>query len=196
MSVSHSHFPPPLISDSHSIVSAVMAFIFLFMVIMFSLKYLVSMFSGLASLVIHRIPEVSAKKKYAETSQVKNICRNVSYDMWGISGVCTLALASLRDFRSRCLCSCSTSLSKMGIYAAPRGRGVLEEMGTYPREYGTVCRYPFCRIRQSVPTLPILPNFFFGEVGIEIRQSGHRKSAKWARGWAEIGRRNGIENQS
>ena len=34
---------------------------------------------------------VSAKK-YAETSQVKNICRNVSYDMWGISGGCTLAL--------------------------------------------------------------------------------------------------------
>ena len=31
-------------------------------------------------------------KKYAETSQAKNICRNVSYDMWGMSGVCTLAL--------------------------------------------------------------------------------------------------------
>ena len=30
--------------------------------------------------------------KYAETSQAENICRNVSYDMWGISGVCTLAL--------------------------------------------------------------------------------------------------------
>ena len=47
-----------------------------------------------------KIPEVSAKtwqrtfrqKNYAETSQAKNICRNVSYDMWGISGVCTLAL--------------------------------------------------------------------------------------------------------
>ena len=35
--------------------------------------------------------DVSAKK-YAETSQAKNICRNVSYDIWGISGVCTLAL--------------------------------------------------------------------------------------------------------
>ena len=31
------------------------------------------------------------------------------------------------------LCSCSLSLSKMGIYAAPRGRGALEEMRTYPR---------------------------------------------------------------
>ena len=31
------------------------------------------------------------QKKYAETSQAKNICRNVSYDMWGISGACTLA---------------------------------------------------------------------------------------------------------
>ena len=31
-------------------------------------------------------------KKYAETSQAKNIYRYVSYDMWGISGVCTLAL--------------------------------------------------------------------------------------------------------
>ena len=31
------------------------------------------------------------------------------------------------------LCSCSTTLSKMGIYAAPRGRGALEEMRTYPR---------------------------------------------------------------
>ena len=46
-------------------------------------------------------------------------------------------------------------------------------------EYGTVCRNPFCRIRQSVPTLPILPNFFsakwaskFSRVGIETRQSG------------------------
>ena len=35
--------------------------------------------------------DVSAKK-YAETSQAKNICRNVSYDMWSISGVCTLVL--------------------------------------------------------------------------------------------------------
>ena len=35
--------------------------------------------------------DVSAKK-YAETSQAKNTCRNVSYDIWGISGVCTLAL--------------------------------------------------------------------------------------------------------
>ena len=46
-----------------------------------------------------RIPDVLAKdvsgkkgsgrfvKKYAERSQAKNICRNVSYDMWGISGV-------------------------------------------------------------------------------------------------------------
>ena len=33
-----------------------------------------------------------SSKKYAETSQAKNICRNVLYDMWGISGVCTLAL--------------------------------------------------------------------------------------------------------
>ena len=52
-----------------------------------------------------RIPDVSTKdvsertcrrtfrqNKYAETSQAKNICRNVSYDLWGISGVCTLAL--------------------------------------------------------------------------------------------------------
>ena len=47
-----------------------------------------------------RIPHASAKtwrrtfrqKKYAETSQAKNICRNVSCDMWGISDVCTLAL--------------------------------------------------------------------------------------------------------
>ena len=46
-------------------------------------------------------------------------------------------------------------------------------------QYGTVCRNPFCRIRQSIPTLPILPNFYsanwaseFGRVGIEIRQSG------------------------
>ena len=31
------------------------------------------------------------------------------------------------------LCSCSTSLSKMGIKAAPRGRRAVEEMGTYPR---------------------------------------------------------------
>ena len=31
------------------------------------------------------------------------------------------------------LCSCSTSLSKMGRLAAPSGRGALEEMGTYPR---------------------------------------------------------------
>ena len=31
------------------------------------------------------------------------------------------------------LCSCSTSLSKMGIKAAPRSRGALEEMGTNPR---------------------------------------------------------------
>ena len=31
-------------------------------------------------------------QKNAEMSQAKNICRNVSYDMWGISGVCTLAL--------------------------------------------------------------------------------------------------------
>ena len=31
------------------------------------------------------------------------------------------------------LCSCSTSLSKMGIYAAPMGRGALDEMRTYPR---------------------------------------------------------------
>ena len=31
------------------------------------------------------------------------------------------------------LCSCSTSLSKMELLAAPRGRGALEEMGTYPR---------------------------------------------------------------
>ena len=50
------------------------------------------------------IPDVSAKdvsaktwrrtfrqKKYAETSQANIICRNVWYDMWGISGVCTLA---------------------------------------------------------------------------------------------------------
>ena len=53
--------------------------------------------------------DVSAKK-YTETSQAKNICRNVSYDMWGISRVCTLALIvakpqlplrSLRDLRSR-----------------------------------------------------------------------------------------------
>ena len=35
--------------------------------------------------------DVSAKK-YAETSQAENICRNVSYDMCGISDVCTLAL--------------------------------------------------------------------------------------------------------
>ena len=35
--------------------------------------------------------DVSAKK-YAETSQAENTCRNVSYDIWGISGVCTLAL--------------------------------------------------------------------------------------------------------
>ena len=35
--------------------------------------------------------EISAKK-YAETSQAKNICRNVSYHMWGISGVNMLAL--------------------------------------------------------------------------------------------------------
>ena len=31
-------------------------------------------------------------KQNAETSQAENICRNVSYNMWGISGVCTLAL--------------------------------------------------------------------------------------------------------
>ena len=31
------------------------------------------------------------------------------------------------------LCSCSTSLSKMAIKAAPKGRRALEEMGTYPR---------------------------------------------------------------
>ena len=40
-------------------------------------------------------------------------------------------------------------------------------------EYGTVCRNPFCRIRPSVPALPILPNFF--------RQSGHQNLAKWAK---------------
>ena len=33
-----------------------------------------------------------SEKKYAETSQAKNISRNVSYDIWGISGVCMLAL--------------------------------------------------------------------------------------------------------
>ena len=55
--------------------------------------------------LLPRISEVSAKNvstktwrrtfrenKYAETSQAKNICRNVSYDMWSISGVCTLSL--------------------------------------------------------------------------------------------------------
>ena len=31
------------------------------------------------------------------------------------------------------LCSCSTSLSKMGTWAAPRGCGALEEMRAYPR---------------------------------------------------------------
>ena len=31
------------------------------------------------------------------------------------------------------LCSCSTSLSKMGIKAAPRGREALKDMRTYPR---------------------------------------------------------------
>ena len=35
--------------------------------------------------------DVSAKK-YAETSQAKNICQYVSCGMWGISGVSTLAL--------------------------------------------------------------------------------------------------------
>ena len=35
--------------------------------------------------------DVSAKKS-AESSQAKNICRNISYDMWGKSDVCTLGL--------------------------------------------------------------------------------------------------------
>ena len=47
-------------------------------------------------------------------------------------------------------------------------------------EYETVCRNPFCRIRQSVPTLPILPNFF--------RQSGHRNSAKWVSKFGKVGK--------
>ena len=34
-----------------------------------------------------------------------------------------------------CLFSCSTSFNKMGAYAAPRGRGALEEMGTYPTRF-------------------------------------------------------------
>ena len=68
--------------------------------------------------------DVSAKK-YAETSQAKKTQAIIfSYDMWGISGVCTLALtvakASSHRSASRSpfplgLCSCSTSLSKMGI---------------------------------------------------------------------------------
>ena len=41
-------------------------------------------------------------------------------------------IASRSPFRLG-LRSCSTSLSKMGIWAAPRGRGALEEMRTYPR---------------------------------------------------------------
>ena len=39
--------------------------------------------------------DVSAKKN-AGTSQAKINCRNVSYDMWGISGVCMLALTAAK----------------------------------------------------------------------------------------------------
>ena len=46
-------------------------------------------------------------------------------------------------------------------------------MQEHTQEYGTVCRNPFCRIRQSVPTLPILPNFF---------------SAKWASKFGKVGK--------
>ena len=63
------------------------------------------------------------------------------------------------------LCSSSTSLSKMGIKAAARGRGALEEMGTYPRH--VLCfasflhlrSYRFSRILQT-GILQIGPNQF------------------------------------
>ena len=78
------------------------------------------------------------------------------------------------------LCSCSTSLSKMGIQAAPRDRGVLEEMGTYPRH--VLC----------FPT-PAVSHF--------LRNHGNTVwafaiSLVQSTGCAKIGRRNGIENQS
>ena len=83
------------------------------------------------------------QKKFAETSQAKIFCRNVSYDMWAYPVYARSPPTSQRPapttIASRSpfplgLCSCSTSLSKMGIKAAPRGRGALEEMGTYPRD--------------------------------------------------------------
>ena len=50
--------------------------------------------------------------------------------MWGICCECTIASRSPVPLD---LCSCLTSLGKMGKQAAPRGRGALEEMGTYQR---------------------------------------------------------------
>ena len=49
------------------------------------------------------------------------------------------------------LCTCSTSLSKMGTYAAPRGRGALEEMGTYPRHVLYFSRKFYLRQFDFVP---------------------------------------------
>ena len=43
------------------------------------------------------------------------------------------------------LCSCSTSLSKMGTQAVARDRGVQEEMGTYPRHVLHFSRNLFLR---------------------------------------------------
>ena len=80
--------------------------------------FLISQFAGGCSSYIN------STKKYAETSQAKIICRNVSYEMWGISGVCTLSLTVAKTtpttIASRSpfplgLCSCSTSLSNMGL---------------------------------------------------------------------------------
>ena len=106
---------------------------------------------------IIRIPDVSAQdvsaqdvsaktwrrtfrqKKYAETSQAKKFAgtSRMIYAMYARSPSpsqrpAPTTIASRSPFPLG-LCSCSTSLSKMGIYAAPRGRGALEEMGTYPR---------------------------------------------------------------
>ena len=80
-----------------------------------------------------RLKKLGEMTKHVRRNGIR---RSGNIIMWGICGVCTLVLTVAKT-SSHYDRSSSTSLSKMGIYAAPRGRRALEEMGTLPNAIST-----------------------------------------------------------
>ena len=84
----------------------------------------------------------SYRFSFSSFSMAKNICRNVLYDMWGISGVCTLALTVAKTSSHYDRFAISVPARSLLLFdlaqqdrnkSGPKGPRALEAMGTYPR---------------------------------------------------------------